>query len=159
MRIFRIVLLLGVILAAPLAAGAQHKGKDRAAMHKEVMEFKMKFLAQEMDLKEDQQKRFFDLYENMEEEKRALFRQIRIQERKLRDDKEATDADYAKVSEAIAAAKAKDAEIDRRYDEQFSKFLSQKQIYKMKEAERKFGEKMRQMYKGKHRHGGAPKKR
>ena len=42
-------------------------------------------------------------------------------------------------------AKAEDAAIEKSYDEKFSQFLSQKQIYKMKTAENEFRKKMQEM--------------
>ncbi len=42
-------------------------------------------------------------------------------------------------------AKAKDAEISKRYDEKFSRLLTAKQVYKMKDAEEGFRRKMHEM--------------
>ena len=42
-------------------------------------------------------------------------------------------------------AKEKDAELSKKYDDKFSKFLSPKQLYKMKEAEESFRRKMQEM--------------
>ena len=72
-----------LILAAIIPAAAQQKGKDRETMRKEVHEFKLKYLAQEMDLKEDQQKKFFDLYNQMCDEKIKVFRETRQLENRL----------------------------------------------------------------------------
>ena len=132
-----------LVFAAIIPAFSQEKGKDHRAMRKEITEFKMKFLAQEMDLKEDQQKRFFDLYSQMSDEKARLFRETRQLEKKL--DSNASEAEYEAVSKAITAAKEKEADIDRRYDAKFSEFLSSKQIFKMKSAEEKFRQKMHEM--------------
>lgn len=131
------------MLAAFAPAFAQEKSKDPKTMRKEILEFKMKFLAQEMDLREDQQKRFFDLYTQMSNEKAKLFRETRQLEKKI--DNNASEAEYEAVSRAITAAKEKDAEIDRRYDAKFSEFLTSKQLFKMKSAEKKFRQKMHEM--------------
>lgn len=141
----KLSLFLLLILTLCIPAAAQHKGKDREVMRKEIHEFKLKFLAQEMDLKEDQQKKFFDLYNQMTEEKVKLFKETKALERKLSDAANVSDAEYEKVSKSITAAKEKDAEIDKRYDEKFAQFLTPRQIYKMKEAEVKFRDKMNEM--------------
>lgn len=141
----KFTLLLLLILAAVIPVLAQHKGKNHAAMRKEVQEFKLKFLAQEMELKEDQQKKFFDLYNRMTDEKIKVFKETKALEKKLSDTANASDAEYDEVSKAITAAKEKDAEIDKRYDEKFRQFLTPKQIFKMKAAEEKFRDKMHEM--------------
>lgn len=143
MRKFTFLLLMMLVALVP--AYAQNRGKDRRAMRKEIHEFKLKFLAQEMDLREDQQKRFFELYNQMSEEKGKLFERTRALEKKLCDSSKASDAEYKAVSDAITATKEKDAEIEKKYDEKFSHFLSQKQIFKMKEAEGRFRDKMHEM--------------
>lgn len=141
----KLTLLLLLIFAAVIPMSAQNKSKDRQAMRKEIHEFKLKFLAQEMDLREDQQKKFFDLYNQMTEEKVKVFRETKALEKKLTDSANASDAEYEAVSNAITAAKEKDAEIDRRYDEKFSQFLTPRQMFQMKAAEEKFRDKMHEM--------------
>ncbi len=148
-RLFAILLGMLLIFAAPMAA--QQK-KGRAEMWKEMQEFKIKFLSQEMELKDNQIKQFSDVYMKMSEEKGALFRETRKLERKLKSNKEATDEDYAAMSKQLTLVKERDAEIDKKYDAQFAEFLSPKQIFKMKAAEEKFREKMHQM-----RHKKRPK--
>lgn len=140
-----IILLIASIFAILPADAQQRKGKDHDTMFKEVQDFKLKFLAQEMELREDQQKKFFELYNQMSDEKGKLFRETKNLEKKLTDSKDASDSEYEAVSKAITAAKEKDAEIEKKYDEKFSQFLSAKQVFKMKEAEGKFRDKMREM--------------
>lgn len=150
MRKFTLLILL--VIAAVIPAMAQQKGKDREAMRREIHEFKLKFLAQEMELKEDQQKKFFDLYNQMTDEKVKVFKETKALEKKLADSADASEAEYDAVSKAITAAKEKDAEIDKRYDEKFKQFLTSKQIFKMKGAEEKFRQKMHEMRHAK-KHG------
>jgi len=149
----KITLLMLMILAALTPALAQHIGKSHKAMRREVHEFKLKFLAQEMELKEDQQKKFFDLYNQMTDEKLKVYKETKALEKKIADSANASDAEYDEVSKAITAAKEKDADIDKRYDEKFRQFLSSKQIFKMKAAEEKFRQKMHEMRHNKKRKG------
>lgn len=141
----KIILLLTLLTAVLVPAFAQNRGKDRESMRREVQEYKLKFLAQEMDLKEDQQKRFFDLYKQMTAEKVRVFKETKALEKRLNNSEDASDAEYETVSRAITEAKEKDAEIDRKYDKLFSQFLTPKQIFKMKAAEEKFRDKMHEM--------------
>ncbi len=150
-----LLLTLGILLAC-ISVYAQPRHTHNPKFFKEVFEFKLKYLAQEMDLKSDQREKFVELYKKMWDEKHALFVEVQKLEKSVKDNKNATDEDFQKVSEAITQAKSKDAEIERKYDEQFATFLTPKQIFKMKNAEESFREKMQKMRhqnKGDQKHG------
>lgn len=139
-------MLLCVLCTVP--AFSQNKSKHHKPhdeMRKEVLEFKLKFLAQEMELREDQQKEFVTLYSQMDDEKQKLFRHTRDLERKIDKASAASDEEYEAVSRGLIEAKEKDAAIERKYDEKFAKFLTPKQRFKMKAAEEKFRRKMHDM--------------
>ncbi|MDE6559198.1 MAG: hypothetical protein K2K29_04880, partial [Muribaculaceae bacterium] len=119
------------------------RGPDEKKL-KELRDYKIKYLAQEMELKEDQKAKFVELYEKMSEEKRKNFESMRSMERRLK--KDATEAEYKELSTKISDCRIRDAQIDKEYDARFAEFLSQKQIYKMKEAEEKFHKKMMDMH-------------
>lgn len=164
-----ILLLLVCIFALPLTALADgNKGgnKDPKQMWKELQEFKLKFLAQEMDLDDNLKEPFFNLYNQMSEEKWKVFRKIREQEKALKKKENPTDEDYVALNKAMTSAKEQDAAIDKKYDEKFAKILSAKQIVKMKNAEEKFRRQMEKMrpskqkekQKEKHKHNKSSKK-
>lgn len=154
-RIFLIIMLCLCGMVAVSAQGpGKHHGKDRQQMWKELQEFKIKFLAQEIDLKDDQKERFAELYNEMTQKRMDCFKETRSLEKKIKDLKDnASDEDYKAVSEAMDKARTQDAEIERQYDEKFSEFLTSKQLYKLKQAEGKFRDKMAEMRgkKGKHK--------
>lgn len=140
--IFIAILALGIV-----PASAQKKeAKKCAEWEQEMLTFKLKFLAQEMDLREDQKARFNELYKAKQEERSKLFREAGAALRQVKNNKNATDADYERASEAMDNARAKGDQIDKLYDEKFKTFLSSKQIFKMKEAEDKFRQKLREMH-------------
>lgn len=151
---FFCLLLLSIVTLTP-ALAQKHNGKSRSEMRREMREFHLKFLAQEIDLKEDQQKPFFDTYKAMMEEKGQVFRETRRLEKQLKDGK-ATEQEYESVTNALTAAKQKDAAIEKKYDEKLAKILSPKQLYKLKEAEEKWRDKMQQM-RFSHRKGKSKK--
>ncbi|MBD5221544.1 MAG: hypothetical protein HDS70_04145 [Bacteroidales bacterium] len=143
-----IFLLLSLLLfAAPSFATESEKGRDE--MRKELQEFKLKYLAQEMNLAPSKQQEFYQTYSAMQEEKRKVFKEAHAYKKALKKNENASDADYAKASKMMADAKIREGEIDKKYDAIFAKFLTSKQIYKMKEAEQKFRQKMREMKKKK----------
>lgn len=137
------ILVITALLCSVFALSAQGRQKPDKEMFKEIQEYKMKYLAQEMELKEDQKEKFIELYQQMSDERHSNFQQMRRLEKSLKDD--ASEEEYKKATEGIADLKVKDAQIEKEYDAKFAKFLTQKQIYKMKEAEEKFRKKMHEM--------------
>jgi hypothetical protein len=134
-----------------MVANADKKGnKSREDWRKEMREFKIKFVAQEIELQESQEKQFISIYNQMCDERQAVL--TKAHKAKKRVEKlgdAATDEDYRQASEAEAQAREADADIEKRYNDKFKTFLSQKQLFKMKEAEGKFREKLMKMRKEK----------
>lgn len=128
---------------------AKKEHKSQKKMYKELQEFKLKFLAQEIDLKDNQKEQFTRLYTEMQEKREAVMRVAWQAEKKVKKDNNATEADYLAASEAMIKAKEEDAKIEKEYDKKFEKFLSSKQIFKLKTAEAKFRKKIEEM---RHRH-------
>ena len=138
-------LLMLFLSAVGLAFAQDENPVKREKMFRDVQEFKMKYLAQEMDLSEAQKKKFFELYEEMNQSKKECYQEAVVMDRRLKENKEATDEDYQEVRNAFSQANTNWAEIEKQYDDKFSEFLSQKQIYEMKEAENSFRAKFDEM--------------
>lgn len=138
-----LLLLIFTFSLFSLPVAAQHKGNPDKKMMKEITEYKIKFIAQEIGLKDDQKEKFIDLYKKLNEERMKNFRRIRHLEKTLNED--SSEKDYKEASQTISDLKLQDAQLEKDYDTQFAKFLSQKQIYKMKEAEDQFRRKMNEM--------------
>lgn len=145
----RLFMAVAIAMAAMIPAVAQERNHPRKEISKEVREFRIKYVAQEMELKEDQMEKFVDTYTALMEERKAASDEVRKLERKVggRNNNNASEADYKALTDARNRAKAADAEITARYDKKFATFLTQKQIFKMKEAEDRFRERMAQMRK------------
>ena len=123
-----------------------HEDGKRDKMFREVREWKMRYLAQEMSLNEEQKDKFFELYDEMSKKKDECFKEVRNLERKMKKEGDnCPEEDYQKLTEARNKANLENAEIEAAYDEKFAEFLSSKQIYEMKEGEKKFREKLDQM--------------
>lgn len=144
MRKFSFLILL-FFTAAAFAFPHDDDPVKRERMMKEVQEFKMKYLAQEMGLSELQKKKFFELYEEMSESKKECYQEAVVMDRRLKEEKNPSEEDYQQVRNAFNEANAKWAEIEQQYDDKFSEFLSQKQMYQMKEGETNFRAKFDEM--------------
>ena len=144
----RLRVLLLVILSTVCVAGANaqkknnHRGGD---IHKEIRDFRIKFVAQEIELRDDQRKEFMETYSHLINDRRNAYAKVRELEKKVKDKKNASEADYKDLSDARSKASSEIVNLNTRYDAIFSKFLSQKQIVKMKEAEEKFRTRMMEM--------------
>lgn len=155
-RILTFVFISLLACGMVMAQKESRNQKSRAEMAKEIQEFKLKFLAQEMELKEDQQKKFFETYNEMTEERQKVYQSARELKRKVKHDANATEEDYRRAGEALDDARDKDIAIEKKYDKKFSTFLTSKQLYKMKNAEEKFRKRMQEMKK-EHKHKGNKK--
>ena len=102
-----LLLILSVIMAFPLAAQKEGGKRSRAEMRREFKEFKIKYIAQEIELGASQIQEFTELYSQMEDEKHKVFSATRKLERSVKANKNATEKDYQSLSEAMTDAKAK----------------------------------------------------
>lgn len=127
------------------------KDKSREQMFKEIQEFKMNYLAKEMDLKPEQRQKFFEIYKEMTSKRMECMKNARHLEHRLKKLENPTEADYQAATDAMNKAKAEDASIEREYVGKFSSFLTQKQIFKMKEGEEAFRKKMEEMRQKHHK--------
>lgn len=131
-----------------LPASAQHKGPkdaDHAKMRKEYREYKMKVIAQELELKGEVRNRFFEVYNEMSDERGPLMHELGTLRRKIKNGENITDEEYKAINKAMAEGKEKDARIEQKYDEKFATFLSPKQIYQMKGIEERIRKKALEM--------------
>lgn len=135
--------MFALLFALPSFAQKNHGDKDKETRRKEFLEFKLNFLADELEIKDDQRKQFDEVYSQMEAERRVYFKKIKEAEKRISDNKKASEADYEKANREINDAKEEMARIERKYDDKFATFLSKKQMYRLREAENKFTEKVR----------------
>ncbi len=142
-RILSILLMAFVITS--LSASAQRNDKKEGGKFSKMLEFKIKYLSQEMELKGEQQNKFVTLYTQMSNEIHEVMSPAGKLKRKVEKDKKATDADYQRASQALSEAQTKVTQIEKKYQEKFKTFLTQKQIFKMKEAEEKYRAKLYEM--------------
>lgn len=133
-----------MLICAPLNMNAQKRNAP-APWKKEFKEFKIRYLAQEIELRDDQKSLFVPLYTQMMEEKDEVMKVPISMQRRLDKMENASDEDYRRASEAMSNARIKENEIDQRYEEKFKQFLTPKQMYKLKEGERKFRDKLVEM--------------
>lgn len=147
MRVIRLFLVMLAML--PLAVSAKGKRADgrpdgdRKEWMQKMKEFKHSFLISELDLSERQSEEFFKLYDEMENERFAVERRVRsLRKEVMKKDANPTDK---QLDECIAAQYEMHqlmADIDRKYEPEFRKILSKRQLCKLPHAEQEFQRKL-----------------
>lgn len=147
MKKYLIILLLTFICIP--ATGYTQPKEPTAEMIKELQDFKIKYLIQEMELPTDKQAEFSKIYTQYDRERNTLFHQLYLNSRATRKNTSPSDAEYLETAESMATAKAREGDLEQSYFRQFKTFLTPKQLYKMKCAEKKFDHKLKEMHKNK----------
>ena len=124
-----------LIILATLTATAQN---DRSKWANEMLEAKHKMLIEEVGLTPTQQEQFMPLYEAMEKEIYTTNRDARTLAASVEKKKAPTDSEYKQAAEALSRVKVREGEIEAKYFEKFSKILSKRQLFLLKQAENKF---------------------
>ena len=95
-----------------------------------------------MGLTQTQQKQFMPIYEQMEREIYQVNRNARALAKEVEKKKNPTDKDYEIAASALSRTRIQEGEIESKYFEKFSKILSKKQLFLLKQTEVKFTREM-----------------
>ena len=135
----RIVAILTLVLTLTSAATAQN-GRTKFAT--DMYQAKHEMIIQELGLTPTQQKQFMPLYEQMEREIYQVNRNARALAAEVEKKKSPSDRDYEAAASALSNTRVQEGEIEAKYFEKFSKILSKKQLFQLKQAEAKFTREM-----------------
>lgn len=139
MKRVTIFTLLMLLLSVMPAAADKKQPTPRQQWFKELSQYKRSFMTKELCLTEQQQQKFFPLYEEMEKKIMKANEETRALEHKIDHSKEkVTDLEYEKAAEAQFEVKGREAAIEASYLPKFKQVLTPKQLYKLKHAEKKF---------------------
>ncbi len=147
-NIHRLIAVMLIALLGCAAAEAQKQSRkpltseQRQKALGEMRNFKHNMLIRELDLSKDQQAKFFDLYDQMDDELMAINSETRDLERKTINDASATDNELNAAARAMYEQKQREAEVELRYFDKFADVLSPRQLVKLKGAERKIALRM-----------------
>lgn len=140
----RLLLALCIVSTLTLAAQqSQHRRGDRRPDRTEWMrkmkQLKHEFMARELDLSAEQQKAFFALYDEKEDERFQAERAVRRSDRDLSNRiADASDSELDAAIEAQYELDSKLALIEKKYLPKFRKVLTRQQLFKLRRVERKF---------------------
>ena len=142
MKRLPIIAIALTLLCSSLYATAKDKTHNRSQWTQEMLDYKHDFIAEQTEMTQAQREKFMPLYEAMEKEIFAVNRTAREQARKVSGSPKVSDQEYANAALAMSQVKVKEGEIEGRYFEKFSKILSKKQLFQLKQAEIKFTRQM-----------------
>lgn len=142
-KTFRILFLCGILLLSSNSfaqnnAGVQGRNVNREKWLAEMREYKHDFLTRDLDLSKEQQREFFPLYDNMEDEIERINAETREIENRLADTPDASNLELENGARTIFEQKRAEGQIEMNYFDKFKEILSPRQLLKLKNSERKW---------------------
>ena len=128
-----------MVLAISTVATAQ---KNRTKFATDMYQAKHEMIIEELGLTQTQQKQIMPLYEQMEREIYQVNRTARTLAAEVEKKKNPTDKEYEAAALALSNTRVQEGDIEAKYFEKFSKILSKKQLFLLKQAEMKFTREM-----------------
>ncbi len=128
-----------MVMALTTVATAQN-GRTKFAT--DMYQAKHEMIIEELGLTMTQQKQFMPLYEQMEREIYQVNRNARALAKEIENKKNPSDRDYEAAASALSSTRIREGEIEAKYFDKFSKILSKKQLFLLKQAEAKFTREM-----------------
>ena len=113
---------------------------DGCDQHLSREEFRAKqkaFIIEQAGLNKEEAAKFFPVYFELQDKKKALNDKAWGLIRKGKDDK-TTEAQYAEIMEGVYNARIASDQLERTYYEKYKKILSNKKIYMVQKAEMRF---------------------
>lgn len=135
----RILPILVLVMAIATTATAQ---SSRTKFATDMYQAKHEMIIQELGLTQTQQRQFMPLYEQMEREIYQVNRNARALANEVEKKKNPTDRDYEAAASALSNTRIREGEIEAKYFDKFSKILTKKQLFQLKQAEVKFTREM-----------------
>lgn len=104
----------------------------------ELRQYKHDFIAKELSLSTDQQEAFFPLYDEMEDQLNDVAQEVRDLEVSINNSPTASADEVQAAAFALFDQKRRESVIELLYFEKFKDTLTPKQLFRLKNAERKF---------------------
>lgn len=143
------VLILFLLAFSAVSVQAQNQKQDNKKSHsqmrKELQEYKLKFLTDELGLQGGAKSQFAEAFNENFETQSKLFREKRQAKKTLQGKENPTENDYAEFQKVEKNVKAREQEADKQYRAKLDKILTPSQIFKLQQAEDKFRDKMQAM--------------
>lgn len=152
-------LILALLAVMPLALAAQGglSDADRQRWMGEMRNYKHDFLTKELSLTREQQRDFFPLYDEMEDEIARLNAETREVETRAEANADATDIELENAARTVFELKRAEGQIEMTYFDRFKTILTPRQLLLLKNTERRFTQQLVNHHR-RMRRGEAPQK-
>lgn len=138
-----IVATLFIIPTGAIAQERKHNREDRKEWMKKLRTLKREYLIKELDLTEAQRDEFFKIYNAKEAERMAAERKVKDAEHEIRKKNDTvTDEEYDAAITAQYRLNSELANIEAKYEGQFRKVLTKRQLFKLRGTEHGFQRKL-----------------
>lgn len=134
-----------ILLFSAATVSAQRPGdmpdaspEAREKYRTEIRQYKHQFLAKELQLTREQQNAFFPVYDQMEDRMMKLNDETRELEKRVLDNPQASEPELQGAASAVFSQRLREGEIETEYFAKFQKILSNRQLLRLKNTERKF---------------------
>ena len=139
--LFLTIVLSGVL--SPVFEQSKPSDKERSEWMAQMQNYKKEYIVKAVQLSDEQKAKFIPLYDSMENELRALGKDVRKAVKAVSEKKStATDADYSKAVEVMYNSKTREAAVEKKYYAKFKAILTARQLYELKSAENRFTREM-----------------
>lgn len=129
-----------MVMALTTTVATAQNGRTKFAT--DMYQAKHEMIIEELGLTMTQQKQFMPLYEQMEREIYQVNRNARALAKEIENKKNPSDRDYEAAASALSSTRIREGEIEAKYFDKFSKILSKKQLFLLKQTEAKFTREM-----------------
>lgn len=130
--------LVTLLIISCISISVQAQGKKEPQFSKEEFRAKQEaYLTEKAEITPEEATRFFPVYFELQDRKKAVNDKAWQQVRKGKAPK-TTDAEYEQIIEDIVKARIEADKLDLEYLQRFKKVLSPKKIYKLQRAEMRF---------------------
>lgn len=133
--------IIALIISACMSAMAQRQpmtDQERDLWLSELRQYKHEFLAKELSLSSDQQEEFFPLYDEMDDQLTDIAQEARDLEMQINSSPTASAEEVQAAAFALFDQKRRESVVELLYFEKFKDTLTPKQLFRLKNAERKF---------------------
>ena len=130
--------LATLLIISCISISIQAQDRKKSGFTKEEFRSRQEaYLMQKAAITQEEAAKFFPIYFELQDRKKAVNDKAWEQARKGKDP-QTTDAEYEQIIEGIAKARIEADKLDLEYLQRFKKILSPKKIYKLQRAEVRF---------------------
>ncbi len=155
-KLFIIIAILASFSLSTFAQRTRLSGEQLKQGLAEMRAYKHRLLIKELDLTKEQEQKFFDIYDKMDDELITTGLETRELERKTLENEKATDTECEAVARTLFEQKKKESDIELSYYDRLAEVLTPRQLLKLKSVERRIAMNLAK-YHGRRAHGGKQK--